>query len=447
MIKVGSGRKTITWIPYLRNRKALTLTLLIVYPNLRILKLLYYLFPSLLFLGGCAQKPAPAVKGAFTHSAPEEVQTNYDFDQILNSGEIIVATLSGPDTYFDYQGQYMGLQYALVAHFAQQNGLRVRVELAHDVPGLVKMLELKEADVICYQLPDSVISASRLVAAGANGDASHTSWAVRSDVPLLAEALNGWYGKGIEVSVEAIEKNRMEIRRQVRRKVRAPYLSREKGIISIYDAEFKSAARVVGWDWRLMAAQCYQESGFDPSAESWAGAKGLMQIMPGTAQHLNLSAQDIYTPHHNISAAARYLKELNGKFSDIRNSEERIKFILASYNGGAGHVRDAMALARKHGRNATSWNEVSPFILKLSEPAYYRDPVVKYGYMIGSETYNYVISIFDRWRAYGGKVAQLGRPVNTSEGVRNEPVHRRNRFSKDRKIYTPDDPEFKELAQ
>ena len=88
----------------------------------------------------------------------------------------------------------------------------------------------------------------------------------------------------------------------------------------------------------LMAAQFYQESGFDPEAVSWAGARGLMQIMPETAVHLGLPADQMHQPEKNIRAAARYLRELERKFSDIPGRSERINFILAAYNGGTGQM-------------------------------------------------------------------------------------------------------------
>ncbi|MBO5880105.1 MAG: tail length tape measure protein, partial [Paraprevotella sp.] len=72
----------------------------------------------------------------------------------------------------------------------------------------------------------------------------------------------------------------------------------------------------------------------------------------------------------------------------------------AAYNGGAGHVRDAMALARKNGKNPHSWQDVAPYILQLSKPEYYNDPDVQYGYLRGEETYNYVQSIIKRWETY-----------------------------------------------
>jgi membrane-bound lytic murein transglycosylase F len=151
-----------------------------------------------------------------------------------------------------------------------------------------------------------------------------------------------------------------------------------------------------------MAAQCYQESTFDPQARSWAGACGLMQIMPATADHLGLARADIYDPEKNIAAAARLLGELEQSFSDIRDRNERFKFVLASYNGGGFHIRDAMRLAEKNERNPQRWADVEPYVLGLAKPEYYNDPVVHSGYMRGSETVDYVRKIHERWNNYRG---------------------------------------------
>ena len=78
-----------------------------------------------------------------------------------------------------------------------------------------------------------------------------------------------------------------------------------------------------------------------------------MQIMPATAEKLGVNAADVFDPETNIEASARYIKQLNHQFSDIPGSSVRIPFVLAAYNGGTNHVRDAMALARKNGKNAS----------------------------------------------------------------------------------------------
>ncbi|MGO5509431.1 transglycosylase SLT domain-containing protein [Segatella copri] len=151
-----------------------------------------------------------------------------------------------------------------------------------------------------------------------------------------------------------------------------------------------------------MAAQCYQESCFDPNAKSWAGACGLMQIMPSTAAHLGLPMSAIHDAEANVAAAARYMAELQGHFSDVGDPAQRALFALAAYNGGFHHIRDAMALTRKHGGNPQNWGHVREYVLRLTQPAYYGDPVVKYGYMRGTETADYVDRIRARWSEYCG---------------------------------------------
>ena len=201
-----------------------------------------------------------------------------------------------------------------------------------------------------------------------------------------------------------------KLRQERHRRVRAPYINKEKGIISTYDHLFKEASAVTGWDWRLIAAQCYQESCFDPEARSGAGARGLMQLMPATARQYGVQPSEICHPETNVGAAARYIRHLSSLFRDINSVEERIHFVLAAYNGGYNHVRDAMALCRKYGGNPQRWQDVSRYIYGLQQPNYYRDPVVKYGYMIGSETVNYVVKVVTRAREYGANLSVVSLP-------------------------------------
>lgn len=401
----------------------------------------------LLIVAGCSSSPrqGASVNSAF---AKPKAGNQRQVDRISESGELIIATISSPTTYFDYQGVGLGLQYALAENFAETLGVGVRVELANDTTQLVKMLDRGDVDLIALQLPEDYCERHKLLMAGAVNAKQHTGWAVKAGADELAQALDDWYGDGVEISVERQEKRRFSQRGEVRRTVRAPFISRERGIISIYDRFFQEAARYTGWDWRLIAAQCYQESGFDPNAVSWAGAKGLMQIMPSTARQLGLADADAFEPMHNIAAAARLIRTLQGQWNDVPDAEERVKFVLASYNGGQGHIRDAMALARKHGGDPHRWSDVAYFIRALSDPRYYRDPVVRHGYMIGGETAGYVESVMERWRQYGGSPTDLGRPSGSLPSASPSPrggtsaaqnEHRRNRFSKSQRILSPDE--------
>ncbi len=171
------------------------------------------------------------------------------------------------------------------------------------------------------------------------------------------------------------------------------------GKISEYDKIIKKYSKEINWDWRLVASLIYQESRFKPNAVSWAGAYGLMQLMPVTAQKMGIGKNA--TPVQQIKAGTELIKWLEERFDNIKDRSERIKFVLAAYNVGLGHVLDAQKLAEKDGKDPNIWDDnVDTYLLKKSDPDFYNDPVVKYGYCRGVETYNYVSQILDRYEHY-----------------------------------------------
>jgi len=183
--------------------------------------------------------------------------------------------------------------------------------------------------------------------------------------------------------------------------VESDFYAQNSGKVSVYDDYIKKYSKSIGWDWRLLASLIYQESRFKPNVKSWAGAYGLMQLMPTTARRFGVSKKS--APEKQIKAGVDFIKWLDKRFEKrgIKDDKERIKFILASYNVGLGHILDARRLAEKDGRNPDVWEKnVDEYILKKSNPKYYKDPVVKYGYCRGSETYNYVYQILDRYEHY-----------------------------------------------
>lgn len=338
----------------------------------------------LLLLTACSQKQQDTPTTPWEEEGTAEV--DFDLEQIVGNGELIALAMTGPETYYDYRGKHLGTEYMLCQRFANHIGVRLRVEVCRDSAEMERRLADDEADIILYRN---------------NSKSKQLAWKIGEDKPQLTESLHEWYRPQLLDEVKK-EEDYLLSSRSVKRRVFAPMLNAKGGVISHYDAYFRQYSQTIRWDWRLMAAQCYQESTFDPQARSWAGACGLMQIMPSTADHLGLARSDMFHPEKNIAAAAKLIGELNHTFSDIRNQQERIKFILAAYNGGANHVRDAMALARKNGRDPQRWSDVSHYILMLAQPEYYNDPVVKYGYMRGSETADYVDKIINRWNGYRG---------------------------------------------
>jgi membrane-bound lytic murein transglycosylase F len=169
--------------------------------------------------------------------------------------------------------------------------------------------------------------------------------------------------------------------------------------ISKYDNLIKKYAAEIGWDWRLLASQVYQESKFDPLAKSWTGASGLMQIMPKTAKSLGVT--NMNSPTQSIRGGTKYLSWLNDRFTNIPDSLTKIKFVLAAYNCGLGHVKDAQILAESKGLDPTLWtDQVEEMILALSYPNNFNKPMITHGYVRGIEPINYVNEIFERYDHY-----------------------------------------------
>lgn len=350
-------------------------------------------------LGACTEKQqSTQIPWGDTFGTDTTTSQTFSLKDIQESGEMVVLTISGPDTYYEYRGKQLGTQYLMCEKFAQKIGVSLRVDICRSVDEMVKKFKSGDADMIVYPIPTST---KGIIPCGYSTDQGKLSWAVRDGNTELADSIKNWYKPEIAANVKREERELFSTQ-SIHRHVYAPMLNTQAGIISNYDNLFKRYAPIARWDWRLLAAQCYQESCFDPKAYSWAGAKGLMQIMPETARHLGLADSEVYKPEQNIYAAVRYINELNSHFTDIRNPEERKFFILASYNGGFFHIRDAMALAKKNGKNPHKWIHVAEYVLKLSTPECYNDPVVKYGYMRGSETANYVSAIYSRWQKYRG---------------------------------------------
>jgi membrane-bound lytic murein transglycosylase F len=156
-------------------------------------------------------------------------------------------------------------------------------------------------------------------------------------------------------------------------------------------------AAEIGWDWRLLASQGFSESRFDTTVVSWAGARGIMQIMPSTARAFGLEADRIANPEANIATAVKILKSLNRSLQKyVPDDVERQKFIVAAYNSGIAHVYDAIALAQKYGKNPQLWDgNVAETILMKSKPEFYNDSVCKYGYFRGKQTVIYVAQVMN----------------------------------------------------
>lgn len=174
---------------------------------------------------------------------------------------------------------------------------------------------------------------------------------------------------------------------------------RATGSVSDFDALMKERARQYGLDWRLLAAQAYQESRFDPKAKSWVGAQGLFQVMPATGREMGFT--DLEDPQQGVHAGAQYMAKLIDSFDSRIPFKQRVRFALAAYNAGRGHVEDARLLAAEQGLDPNRWfGNVERAMLLLQQPKYARR--ARHGYCRGEEPVKYVSEIqsrYDNWLA------------------------------------------------
>jgi membrane-bound lytic murein transglycosylase F len=228
------------------------------------------------------------------------------------------------------------------------------------------------------------------------GPPKQVVWAVRRNAPQLHDALNAWLKTQRKLMAILYRKYFLD-RRGFAQRAASRYLTAETGTLSPFDEWFREYARIPGWDWRLVASQAYQESRFNPNAKSWAGAVGVMQIMPRTARELRVNPHD---PRQSIEGACRYLWKFDDHFKEIRSEDDRTRLVLASYNVGLGHVEDARRLAKKNGDDPDDWDDVAYWLIRKSKRAVYNDPVVKYGFARGTEPVDYVERVMDRFGHY-----------------------------------------------
>lgn len=226
------------------------------------------------------------------------------------------------------------------------------------------------------------------------------AWAVRKESKSLQDSINNWlieYKQTAEY--QYIYQKYFKSSRAITT-MSSNFYSGKDGHISEYDAIVKDAADMIGWDWRLLSSLIYQESRFDPNVVSWAGAFGIMQLMPSTADFLGVNQSSSVS--EQIYAGARFIEYLDDLVPEsVTTHQDRVKFILAGYNIGFGHIQDAIRLAEKYNYNPNVWDDnVEYFLMHKSNPKFYQDEVVQHGYCTGYQPINYVNEIIERYEHY-----------------------------------------------
>ena len=221
------------------------------------------------------------------------------------------------------------------------------------------------------------------------------AWALRS---------GGWYIRvdGTEIAIPSVEEETQS----------APRASLAT-TLSPYDRLIVHHATAEGFDWRLIAAIIFEESHFNPSSRSDKGAYGLMQVRPIAAEAVG--ADRFQAPDDNVKTGVRYLRQLDEMFRDASDTN-RLGLVLAAYNAGPGHVRDAQLLARTFGYDPNRWQDGIDLMLPLlEEPAIYEQ--LPNGFARGTDTVAYVQRILERYQRYKREV-----PAHDTDATASSPI-------------------------
>jgi membrane-bound lytic murein transglycosylase F len=230
------------------------------------------------------------------------------------------------------------------------------------------------------------------------------AWAVRKNAPDLITKFNKYLYKHFRFNNEGVPK-RSAFLNVLRKKYFegstpvADYFTpdievQRFGGISPYDSLLQTVASEFDLDWVMLTSIAAQESKFDPNSESWAGAVGIMQVLPRFSE---IPLESLYDPEINIREGARILKEQMDHYSYM-DSTSQWQFALATYNAGPGHVADARRLAIDHNDDPNEWESVSKALLRLMQRKYYQH--ARYGFCRGIETVRYVNEITNRSNTY-----------------------------------------------
>jgi membrane-bound lytic murein transglycosylase F len=279
---------------------------------------------------------------------------------------------------------------------------------------------------VAYTVADDLIANQTaafledLVVGPALTEARPLAWAVRPDQQDLAAEIDKLFKKEKkEPEFNVLKQKYFLADREIKR--RGKETIEGNGSLSPYDPMIVATAKKYGFDWRLMAAQIYQESRFDPKRKSWCGAQGLFQLMPPTAAELGI--KDPFDPKQGIEGGANYMSRLVKHFDEVPDNVERYKMALASYNCGPGHVDDARKLLRDQKKPADTWADVATAMLQLSKEKVHGN--TKYGYCRCGEPVDYVRHISERYDSYRQLVPETPsapEPTAKSKSTKSEPL-------------------------
>lgn len=293
----------------------------------------------------------------------------------------------------------------------QEQGYDLNIQiLPNELDTEATLVEVAQGNILATVADDNMFDATNRYMDGlfpgptiAENDT--IAWAVRSNAPDLENEMNKFLYKHFRFTEDRDRPRRSTFLNILRQRYFqegpqiAQYYNPEwqyqtMGIISPYDEVIKSVSDSLNVDWLMITAMIAQESEFNPNSKSWAGAVGLMQVIP---RFVEVEYEALYDPVINIKQGVSIFKDHMDHYAYL-DSTNQVAFALATYNAGMGHVADARRLAIDQNKNPNEWENVADALLKLMQRRYYQQ--ARHGFARGIETVQYVDEIMNRYRTY-----------------------------------------------
>jgi membrane-bound lytic murein transglycosylase F len=324
-------------------------------------------------------------------------QPDRSLDQILEQNELTVLLRSNSSDYFIHRGFPKGFQLELTQLFADYLGVNLRVVSTENSEETFQFFVDEKINIIASPIIITETGNHYFCFSPFETERA-VVWGILCDSDSLKNVMIPWI---YEISQTRAFRNLcLKYHIQPRRSfLQSDTTSQVPDRLSPFDDAIKKYARHLNWDWRLLASLIYQESNFYPDVVSWKGAIGLMQLMPDVAEKYDITEDS--SPEEHILAGVKHLAKINKILPVEIPNEERIPFMLATYNVGLGHILDARRLAVLNDKNPNVWfNHVELELLKKQDRTIVRDSIVRHGYARGQETVDLVREVLERWQHY-----------------------------------------------
>lgn len=290
-------------------------------------------------------------------------------------------------------------------------GYNIDIELISDgIDTEAALVQVAEGNMVATVADDNMFDAANRYMEGLMpgpkiAEKDTIAWAVRNNAQDLESKMNQFLYKHFRFTedrerprrstfLNILRKKYFEQSRQMAEYYNPEWQYQSIGIISPYDDMIKTVADSMNLDWLMLTAMIAQESSFNPNSKSWAGAVGLMQVIP---RFVETEYEQLYDPLTNIQEGARIIKEHLDHYAYM-DSTNQWSFALATYNAGSGNIADARRLVIDQNKDPNKWDNVADALLKLMQRRYYQD--ARFGFKRGIETVQYVNEIMNRYRTY-----------------------------------------------